>query len=239
MVFSFSRSLSGLILLLFVSFFYVIKKDLIFFLLIFSLFFYDFHISNLVNINFLYKLIFFIFVPAAIFFLLYPSYIAFLLFIYYTIVICSLFASLNYKNIFFLFSLVFFMYFFFFSLQYDRSLIYLIIFISFFNDTAAYLFGNLLKGPKIIPKISPNKTWSGTVLSFIFTSIILFIFDFNLFLSILAASMFFFGDLYFSHIKRSNKLKDFSNLLPGHGGILDRFDSIIFPFIIIFTYNFL
>lgn len=239
MVFSFSRSLSGLIILLFVCFFYFIKKDLFFFLLIAIFFLYDFHISNLVNINFLYKLIFFIIAPTTIFFLFYPSYITFLLIIYFAIVICSLFSSLNYKNIFFLFSLVLFMYFLFFSLQYDRNLIYLIIFISFVNDTAAYLFGNLLKGPKIIPKISPNKTWSGTVLSFTFTCIILFIFDFNLYLSILAASMFFFGDLYFSHIKRSNKLKDFSNLLPGHGGILDRFDSIIFPFVIIFTYNFL
>ena len=239
MVFSYSRILSGLIILLFTCFFYFIKLDFLFFLLVVSLFFYDLHISKLLHINFLNKLLFFIITPAFIFFLLYPSYLGLFLTIYLAIITLSLFTSSKYKNIFFSFSLVFFLYFVFFSLENDRNLIYFIILISFINDTTAYIFGNLLKGPKIIPHISPNKTWSGTVISFIFTSIILFIFDFNLFLSILVASMFFLGDAYFSHIKRLNKLKDFSNLLPGHGGILDRFDSIMFPFTIIFTYNFL
>ena len=181
-----------------------------------SLFFYDLHISKLLHINFLNKLLFLLLHQLYIF-LLYPSYLGLFLTIYLAIITLSLFTSSKYKNIFFSFSLVFFLYFVFFSLENDRNLIYFIILISFINDTTAYIFGNLLKGPKIIPHISPNKTWSGTVISFIFTSIILFIFDFNLFLSILVASMFFLGDAYFSHIKRLNKLKDFSNLLPGHG----------------------
>ena len=101
----------------------------------------------------------------------------------------------------------------------DRIL-YLIIFVSFLNDTSAYIFGNLFKGPKILKKISPNKTWSGTLISIFISSLILFYCNFNLFNSIIISVLFFYGDLYFSYIKRSFSIKDFSNILSSHGGIL-------------------
>ena len=115
----------------------------------------------------------------------------------------------------------------------DRKLIFIIIFISFINDTSAYLIGNYFKGPLIIPKISPKKTWSGTLGSFFISFLCFIYFEYNVIISSFMSISLFFGDIYFSYIKRSLKIKDFSKLLKGHGGILDRIDSTFFviPFI--------
>ena len=107
------------------------------------------------------------------------------------------------------------------------------------TDTYAYLIGRLIGKHKLLESISPNKTWegmiAGTVIgTFIATTFykvvinpeinIILITLVTLFLSILGQ----YGDLVFSAIKRYFGKKDFSNIMPGHGGILDRFDSIIF-----------
>tara|TARA_B100000035_G_scaffold99005_1_gene83976 strand:+ start:2549 stop:3262 length:714 start_codon:yes stop_codon:yes gene_type:complete len=113
---------------------------------------------------------------------------------------------------------------------------YLVILLSFANDTFAYIAGRLLKGPLIIPKISPNKTWTGTSFSFLLSFFILIYFDYPIIISIILSISLFFGDIYFSHIKRINNLKDFSQLLAGHGGILDRIDSMtLFSFIFLIS----
>ena len=109
--------------------------------------------------------------------------------------------------------------------------------ISFLNDTSAYLAGKNLGGPKIIPFISPNKTWSGTSVSFLITLITLILLKVNIYFSVILAISFFLGDIYFSYFKRIYKINDFSNLLHGHGGILDRLDSIFLS--IFLGYNFL
>ena len=95
--------------------------------------------------------------------------------------------------------------------------------------------GKTLKGPLIIPSISPKKTWSGTILSFLITCITLYFLDYPLLISIALSISLFLGDIFFSYIKRINNLKDFSNILKGHGGVLDRLDSMFF-FIIIINY---
>ena len=110
----------------------------------------------------------------------------------------------------------------------NKKLFFIIIILSFINDTSAFLAGRNFKGPLIAPNISPKKTWSGTIISFLISSSLLIILDFNLLFSILISSSFFMGDLFFSYFKRSINIKDFSNLLMGHGGFLDRFDSIFF-----------
>ncbi len=106
------------------------------------------------------------------------------------------------------------------------------------TDSFAMAFGILIGKHKCIPDISPGKTWEGciggtflgTILSvFVYMYLIrelplLKVVLFTLILSIVGQ----LGDLFFSKIKRENKIKDFSSLIPGHGGILDRLDSLLF-----------
>lgn len=117
-------------------------------------------------------------------------------------------------------------------------LVYLLL-ISTMTDTFAYFVGSLIGKHKIAPKVSPKKSLEGCIGGSIAGTAIASIFYYNvlssninifllilmtLFLSILGQ----LGDLFFSKIKRENGIKDFSNIMPGHGGVLDRLDSITF-----------
>jgi len=113
------------------------------------------------------------------------------------------------------------------------------------NDTGAFVFGKLFGRTKLFPRISPNKTWEGTIgggLSALTGSVIISsYFDeisiYNwLVLSIIIIVAASFGDLVESLLKRSLHVKDSSNILPGHGGILDRFDGVLLASPIAFTY---
>ena len=117
----------------------------------------------------------------------------------------------------------------------DRNIIYIIVLISFINDTIAYIVGSYVKGPLISPRISPKKTWSGTSISFFITTFLLIYLGYNLSIAPIMAISLFYGDIYFSFIKRKLGIKDFSRILSTHGGILDRLDSITF-LVIIFTF---
>jgi phosphatidate cytidylyltransferase len=119
-----------------------------------------------------------------------------------------------------------------------------IISICFLTDIGGYVFGKLIGGKKL-SKISPNKTISGTIGSFIFSFFPLIIFlnlgylnlEFdlnNILLCLLVSLISQLGDLFISFFKRKAKIKDTGKLLPGHGGVLDRVDGIIFA--IPFTY---
>jgi phosphatidate cytidylyltransferase len=110
--------------------------------------------------------------------------------------------------------------------------------ICFFTDIGGYVFGKIIGGKKL-SKISPNKTVAGTVGSFILSIIPLIIvvnFNYidlpfnltNIIFCLLVSLISQLGDLFISLIKRKAKIKDTGNLLPGHGGILDRVDGIIF-----------
>ena len=110
----------------------------------------------------------------------------------------------------------------------------MIIILSFINDTTAFLAGRNFKGPLIAPSISPKKTWSGTIISFLISLTLLLILDFNFLFSILISSSFFIGDLFFSYFKRLNNKKNTSNLLPGHGGLLDRIDGLVIVLPVVF-----
>ena len=113
-----------------------------------------------------------------------------------------------------------------------------VISICIFTDIGGYVFGNIIGGKKLT-KISPNKTISGTVGSFIFSVIPLILFlnfsfldvEFNLnfiVFGLLISLISQIGDLFISFLKRKAKIKDTGKILPGHGGILDRVDGIIF-----------
>lgn len=104
-------------------------------------------------------------------------------------------------------------------------------------DTGAYFIGKLLGRHKLNPEVSPKKTWEGAIAGFM-TAIVISVWLKNLFkldittyhaavLGIVAGTAGQIADLAESIIKRSSNVKDSSNLLPGHGGILDRFDSYL------------
>ena len=107
-------------------------------------------------------------------------------------------------------------------------------------DTSAFLFGKKFGKKKILPKVSPNKTWLGTVMGLIVTMIFMISMYFCdyfpsviSFWDVLCISFIIgvcgqLGDFSESLLKREAQIKDSSNLLRGHGGILDRFDSLAF-----------
>ncbi len=130
----------------------------------------------------------------------------------------------------------------------------LIIIVCIFTDIGGYFFGKIFKGPKLT-SISPKKTYSGTFGGFLLSIISglitikylnneiftdkthFFILIFILFISFVSQ----IGDLIISYFKRKAKLKDTGKIIPGHGGLLDRIDGLIFVFpinfIAIFTFN--
>lgn len=227
-----NRLLIGITIIsvLFISYF--LNLDLFLFSTVIILIFYELYksvIKNKIIITSLFIL--FIFATLVSHFLI--SISTFILLITLFSLLCSIYFD-RYFNIFFalfvihVFTLIF-------NLStIDRNIIYIIISISFLNDTIAYIAGSYFKGSLITPRISPNKTWSGTSVSFLITSFLFIYFEYNLFISPLLAISLFFGDIYFSFIKRKLEIKDFSRMLSTHGGILDRIDSITF-LIIIFT----
>jgi len=102
------------------------------------------------------------------------------------------------------------------------------------TDTGALVFGKLIGGKKIAPRLSPGKTWAGTIggsitASMVFGLYIAFI-SFNVLQAMLFAFLFSFvahgGDLFESLVKRRFGFKDSGGLIPGHGGVLDRVDSL-------------
>ncbi len=122
----------------------------------------------------------------------------------------------------------------------------LIVIICIFSDVGGYVFGKTIGGKKLT-KISPNKTIAGSIGSFIFSIlalIIIYLFNIEtIFLKLNLVNIFFvlfvslicqLGDLFFSYFKRLNNKKNTSNLLPGHGGLLDRIDGLVIVLPIVF-----
>ena len=111
-----------------------------------------------------------------------------------------------------------------------------VITICILTDIGGYLFGKTFKGKKLT-KISPNKTYSGMIGSFFLTLLFTTTYNYTInfvdfkiifLISILISAISQIGDLLFSYLKRKSKVKDTGNILPGHGGILDRIDGILF-----------
>lgn len=128
----------------------------------------------------------------------------------------------------------------FYLIRIDNIFIFVYLFlITTMTDMFAHFGGTLIGKRKLAPKISPNKTWEGAITGGVFGTLIASTFyyitvspDINV-LGLIIVTLFLsclgqLGDLYFSAIKRNHDIKDFSNIMPGHGGVLDRLDSIIF-----------
>ncbi|MCL1839438.1 phosphatidate cytidylyltransferase [Candidatus Saccharibacteria bacterium] len=147
-------------------------------------------------------------------------------------------------------------------LLYDRSIIWLIIISACAYDVFALLTGKLLGGmfftKRPCPILSPTKTWEGCIGGWFFSIVLSFAYlllftDFGLYpenlpniaLAVTGCFIAFFGDLSGSHLKRLAKVKDSGNLLPGHGGCLDRFVSLyavaayyLFLYLPLYLYHF-
>lgn len=101
-------------------------------------------------------------------------------------------------------------------------------------DSGAYFAGRAIGGPKLAPAISPNKTWAGfiggVVAAGVFAAVLVIFFGLPIGLAVATPLLAMFaqaGDLYESHLKRVAGVKDSGNLLPGHGGLLDRLDGLV------------
>ena len=128
----------------------------------------------------------------------------------------------------------------------DKNLLLYLVLITVITDTFAYITGMLIGKHKLLESISPKKTWEGSIGGTIFGVFVATVF----YITVINSSMSLLvlipitlvlsivgqlGDLFFSAIKRYFDKKDFSNLMPGHGGILDRLDSLIF---VLLAYSF-
>ena len=127
----------------------------------------------------------------------------------------------------------------FYSLSIDVFGVFFVILICASTDIGGYFFGKLFKGPKLT-KISPNKTYAGMIggyfLSLITLTVITNIIDYPgtpiqfFLITILISTVSQIGDIIVSYFKRLSKIKNTGKLIPGHGGLLDRIDGMIFAF---------
>lgn len=117
-----------------------------------------------------------------------------------------------------------------------RGLLLFLVFLTEINDVMQFTWGKIFGKHKIIPKVSSNKTWEGFIGGIISTTIIGYFLGFLtplnvnqvVFVSFMIAISGFFGDIVMSSIKRDIGVKDMATTIPGHGGILDRIDSLAY-----------
>lgn len=202
--------------------------------------------------NFYLRLISSLIIAPIFLFFLYEGKYFFYLFLSF---ICLVSFYEIYKNVkqlklsFFLYCLIIFFIFSLLNVRGDsyQNYIYCIwvLTIVWISDIAGYAVGKIFKGPKL-SNYSPNKTISGLIGSIFFSQLSFLIpvfflnnfsFGIKIFIIQLCLSLIsIVGDIFFSYIKRINYIKDYSNFIPGHGGLLDRIDGMIF---VIIFYNFI
>jgi phosphatidate cytidylyltransferase len=113
-------------------------------------------------------------------------------------------------------------------------------------DSAAYFIGKAYGKNKLFQRVSPNKTWEGAIAGFVFAILSFYAFGYfflpnlpsvhAIILGFIVGTAGQIGDLSESQLKRDAEVKDSSNIIPGHGGVLDRFDSIMFVSPVILIY---
>jgi phosphatidate cytidylyltransferase len=125
-----------------------------------------------------------------------------------------------------------------------RNWVFLALAANFASDTAAFFAGRALGRHKLAPGISPGKTWEGAIagvlgaiiVSLLFTLLIPFSYGQAIILGVLVSVSGQLGDLVESLFKRNMGVKDSGRLLPGHGGALDRIDSVVFAGVVVYYY---
>jgi phosphatidate cytidylyltransferase len=129
-----------------------------------------------------------------------------------------------------------------------RNLVFFTLFVTFGSDSAAYFIGKAIGSHKMAPAISPGKTWEGAAAGVIGAVIVSLFFMLNtifqiplgliqtVILGVLVSVFGQFGDLAESMLKRGTGVKDSGTLMPGHGGMLDRLDSILFAGVVVYLF---
>tara|TARA_A100001011_G_scaffold313223_1_gene330997 strand:- start:148 stop:777 length:630 start_codon:yes stop_codon:yes gene_type:complete len=180
-----------------------------------------------------------IIIPLVFYFLISGSF-----FLVFFLIICFIIAFYEWINIskktsYKIFGFIFlsFSFFTFYDLSIELFPLIFVILISISTDVGGYIFGKIFKGPKLT-RISPNKTYAGMVGGYLLSLACLLIItnfiDYKMtpfrlfFITILLSTISQIGDIIISYFKRKAKIKNTGNLIPGHGGILDRIDGIIF-----------
>ena len=180
-----------------------------------------------------------IILPLVFYFLISGSF-----FLVFFLIICFIIAfyewiKISKKTSYKIFGFIFlsFSFFTFYDLSIELFPLIFVILISISTDVGGYIFGKIFKGPKLT-RISPNKTYAGMVGGYLLSLACLLIItnfiDYKMtpfrlfFITILLSTISQIGDIIISYFKRKAKIKNTGNLIPGHGGILDRIDGIIF-----------
>ena len=189
-----------------------------------------------------------ILLPLAFFFIIQGSFM--LIFFTFT---CFLISSYEWhmmtkKKLYKIYGFIFLMisFYAFYELSVEIFGVFFVILICASTDVGGYIFGKIFKGPKLT-KISPNKTYAGMIGGYFLSLVVLIIttnfidypeISMQLFLiSILISTISQVGDIIVSYFKRLSKIKDTGKILPGHGGLLDRIDGMIFAFPIYYLFN--
>ena len=188
-----------------------------------------------------------ILLPLTIYFIIQGSF----LLIFFT-VICLTVACLEWhmmskKKSYYIYGFIFliFSFYTFYELSIELIDVFYVIITCSSTDIGGYVFGKIFKGPKLT-KISPKKTYAGMFggyfLSLISLSVIISFLDYDttvvlFLLTILISTVSQLGDIIISYFKRLSKIKNTGKLIPGHGGLLDRIDGMVFAFPIYYLIN--
>ena len=190
-----------------------------------------------------------IFVPLIILPLIYNNYFSLIVFLFITSIICLEINEMKNKNrsylifnLYLAFTVLSFFLFLFLLITEIVSLLVILATIAtiWLFDTFSYIGGKIIGGAKLMPKISSGKTVSGLI-SGVFVTVLLIQlliyyleieFKFSIYYTLFIIALSFVGDTIVSILKRYASIKDSGKIMPGHGGLLDRFDSFIIVFLI-------
>ena len=190
-----------------------------------------------------------VFVPLVILPLICNNYFSIIVFLFITSIICLEINQMKNKNgsylifnLYLVFTVLSFFLFLFLLITEIVSLLFILATIAtiWFFDTFSYIGGKIIGGVKLMPKISSGKTVSGLITGVCVTVLIIQLlfyyleidYKFSIYYTIFIIALSFIGDTVVSMLKRYASIKDSGKIMPGHGGLLDRFDSFIIVFLI-------
>ena len=188
-----------------------------------------------------------ILLPLTIYFIIQGSFLLIFFIVICLTVACLEWHMMSKKKSYYIYGFLFliFSFYTFYELSIELIDVFYVIIICSSTDIGGYAFGKIFKGPKLT-KISPKKTYAGMFggyfLSLISLSVIISFIDYNstvvlFLLTILISTVSQLGDIIISYFKRLSKIKNTGKLIPGHGGLLDRIDGMIFAFPIYYLIN--